>query len=177
MFNFNSLKQSVDALVQQVRDIRKQIADLQNRREKVEKAPPSRGDFKVAFDKFLDGQEAKWLQSLASSFEFFHRHPGRLVDGDALNSHMTLFGVARHTKDVDQTRGFDGLFAALVPTMREELHARIDALPWPADSLPLAGRDKAIEDIDQQLEDLMTKEAELVTAAARAGVVIEGRVK
>ena len=173
MFDFNFLKKSVADLVGQVKANRRQIADLQALRARIESAPCSRDDFKARFGKYLDDQADKYLTTLAESFGFLQRHPGRLNDPEAIAKHLTLFGVVKHTKDVDTSRGFDGLVAALIPSMRKELFARIDAMPWPADALPLVGREQKIADIDQQLETLMQTERQLVDTASAAGIVIE----
>ena len=175
MFDFSSLRKSVTSLAGQVKEVRREIADLQSLRARIEGAPPSREDFMAHLEAHLQQQSARYIETLSNSFEFFRRHPSRLGDPALMGQHLSLFGVARHPKDVDQTRGLDGMLCALIPSVLPELRKRIESMPWPEDARPLEGRDKSIAAIDAKLEALMQQESELTSTAASCGIVIESR--
>jgi hypothetical protein len=178
MFDFSSLKKSVQSIAGQARDLRAQVENAKREREDITNAPVTREDVKAMVSAWAAGKSAEYVKRLHCNMQELIRDAKSLQDPKMIEHRMTLFGKTR--QQGGEFTMFPGpeledmaICCLLGPALVTALHAAIDRMDWPAGALPVAARVKAVNKLDAQIAELVAQEAELVTTARQAGIVIE----
>lgn len=175
MFDFLSLKKTLANFAGELGGLRSQIENLQRQREDIVNAPATREDVKAMVEKWAAGKSAEYVKRLQFNMQEFVTQPKNLLDAQAVENRMTLFGKSRQIGEFAMFPGpelEDQVICCLMgPTLITSLHAAIDAMEnWPKGSIPMSGRAKKISDLDDKIAELSQKESVLVNAAKDAGV-------
>jgi len=174
-FDFEALRQvfqSLESRLAGVRSrrtgIRNEILELQKKREAINYAPGSREDVKSHLAKWVHTAGAEHTARFIESTEQFARTI-RTASSNQLRALATLKG------DEFSSPGQTGpaICAFMGPILIEAMNATVDAMPWPANAIPTAGRDKLIAELDERIGKLQAEEAELITKAQEAGINLE----
>lgn len=174
-FDFEGLRQvfqSLESRLAGVRsrraDIRNEILDLQKKREAINYAPGSKEDVKSHLAKWVHAAGADYTTRFVESTEQFARTI-RTASSNQLRAMATLKG------DEFASPGQTGpaICAFMGPILIEAMNATVDAMSWPDNAIPMANRDKLMEDLDGRIVKLQAEEAELITKAQEAGINLE----
>jgi hypothetical protein len=181
MFDFASIKKTLANYAGTLKKVRDEIEKLEQEREDVAFAPPSKADVKSAV--------ANWVQSMADGYRrdlvtVLTATAGRKAADDPAVFQRAMevtplfyqpgIGEGMHGP-VPVLSGLDramcGLFA---PVILEAINRALDGSSW-QDASPYSRPERAarIAEIDARLSELRSQEVSLVAAATEAGVNVE----
>lgn len=174
IFNFSTLRKSLQDFSAQVHSLRADIERLQRQREDVLSAPAAKADVKAIFNDWFVQREKDFTEMWSGHLTGVFRKPGNFKDPARAAQHLAVFAVQRNANNGADLKSMDIALCALFgAALKPQLWKMIDAVDLPNEGLPLAERARKIEDLDAQLDRLKAEEAELVQAAAQARIVID----
>ena len=165
--DFLGLKQSIDALSGKLKAVRQQAEGLRREREELAAAPPTRADAVAAVHSYIDHEGARFRERI------LYPAWGLLTRPDRLGRVNPNILTAMPPDSTASPRSMElALFALLGPTFKDAVAQAIDAMPWPEGALPMAERQAQLAELDERIGKLEAEEAELLTHAAKAGVLL-----
>jgi hypothetical protein len=173
--NLLSFKKSVASLAADVQKVRDAIEKLQQQREEVATAPATREDVKAMVEQWITGKAALYLKKLRFNMDEFIANPRQaLADPVQIENRMSLFGKSRQLGEYAMYPGpelqDEAMSLLFGPHLVKAMHVAIDAMEWPPNALPLAGRAERLAELDEKISKLSAEEAEVVAEARNAGV-------
>lgn len=173
MFDFLSIKKSVQDLAKQVTELKKKIESLKRDREDVATAPAALVDIKATVSALLDERAASYAKGFRRQMEVFVRKPGRIGEPDALKQQL-LMGVPPGAEQIASIFTLEmGLSALLKDVIHKGLMAQIDAMEWPEQGLPMVERARQLAKMDAEISQLESDLNALNQAARSAGISID----
>lgn len=173
MFDFLSIKKSVQDLAKQVSELKGKIEALKRKREDIATAPAALVDIKARVTALVDERAAVYSKGFRRQMDAFVRKPERIAEPGALKQDL-LMGL---TPEAGQTASVFtlemGLSALLKDGILKGLMAQIDAMDWPEQGLPFSERSSALEKIDAEISQLEYDLNALNQAARSAGISID----
>ena len=173
MFDFLSIGKSLKDFAGELQSTRSEIENVTRQVEDITYAPASKEDVLAALEIWAADNAKKYQLHFHSLIGGLRGDPRILVDKVAvwrvLSAREVLPQPSFHTpmsRDV-QLCGLLGV-AGFVSLMT----AQLDAMDWAASGLPVAGREAAIQPLNQRIKKLKAREAELLCAAAKAGLAV-----
>lgn len=178
MFDFLNLKKTLGDIVNQMSDIRSQIEKLQRQREDIINAPVTREDVKAMIGKWANKKSAEYLLRLQFNLQPLITDVANMASEEKVEQRMTLFGKSRQHGEFSMFPGPEledmAICHFMGPALVQTLHASIDAMTdWPAGAVPLKGREKTIQDLDEKISKLMKMDTSLTDSAEEAGVRLD----
>lgn len=174
IFDFSSLKKSIQGLGQQVKTLRAQIEKLQREREDVLSAAAAKADVKAIFGTWLAAREAEFVESWRRHLDVVIRRPSSFNDPAKASQYLAVFAVEPKAGLVPSPRTMDAALCAILgATVRPQLFAVIDSMRWPDEGLPMAARAAKVAELDSRIDQLKREEAELVQAAESARIILD----
>lgn len=174
MFDFSSLKKSVQSVADQVKQLRKRIEDLKRQREDIETAPAAKSDIKALVEAWVQSKAVQHQKALRAMLDPFVRKPAKADDVGHVNQYMTLLGAVSGQNQIADTRSMDAVICGLFgPQILQGLSRSLDALDWPNEGLPMVQRRVALEKLDEEIAALTEEEQALTESARLAGVIVE----
>lgn len=175
LFDFLSLKKSVNAFAGQIKTLSRQIEQLKRERENIVTAPPALQDVVGAYERELDARRKSFRDGLARKIDYFQGQPGQLENPLPLGS-SSLLALAHENYSIAPFQVLEnGLAVVLGDQILRALTIELEALDWSKAGLPWAERRKRIADMDAQIERLEKELADLRTSAQEAGIIIDIR--
>jgi hypothetical protein len=171
MFDISFLKKSVASIGQQNKKLSADIEMHQRKREDIINAPATKEDLKAMVAAWCQERSGKYAEHLSAALGIFIRKPALMADQNRV-AKFTVFG-AQGSYLPGPALNDMVLCSLFGPALVTALHASIDAMEWPANALPIAGRAKQVEDLDARIGKLTKEQAELVAEARDAGVIFE----
>lgn len=178
MFDFLPLRKTLSTFVAEVASLRGDIERLQREREDIITAPATRQDMKAAVDRWVSGRAAEYVKKLRFNMGPLICKPESFKDPAVFDKRMTLFGTSRQLGGADTM--FPGpeledmaICALVGPALTKALHEAIDAMDWPENSRPMAGREDRLASIDSKLAKLVEQEEKLTAAARESGITLD----
>lgn len=172
-FDFSAIKKSVQSAESRLADLRKEIEDLQRKREAVRYAPCSRDEVKSLVSGWVKGNGAAYLDTLKSTVEQFARNPSSMASPHRLKQLAGLGGDGPSGIEADSRELGQALCALLGPQINGALMSAIDALDWPDTAVSSADRQVQINALDERIAKLHAEETEIVSKAREAGINLE----
>lgn len=167
MFDFLSIKSTVESVVKKHEDLSKNILEDESKLMRISTAPMHRDDIKALIDKWID------LQSQI----FSQRVIGALKVGDfrvvrALNVsddyYLKGFDPLQKESLVDGPEVIQAMFCATQKEgMRRALHEAVDAMEWDNEGLPLSKRRAEVGKMEAAVA-AKRKDIEVLVADAEA---------
>ena len=168
MFDFLGVKGQVQKLATQLKKLREDIEQLQREREDVVNAPATKDDVKAQVKAWIAAQAAEYNAGFAGQLAALSCNalvPGHAVAINLASTSNSIFGPMLFNR---------ALCGLLGPALYESMASSIDAMTWPAGSLPMEGRAASVERIDKKLGALIDQQRALVFSARDAGLQVEG---
>lgn len=177
LFDFKSIKQSLQGVASHVRQVRKEIEKLKREREDVAGAPASREDVKKMARAWMDVRAAEYQDRLQVTMgeAIKQASSSRPEDGVGPQA-MTLVGAWHQIGGVvPGPAAVDGALCAFFgPALADSVCKVIDQMKWPApEGLPLPERTKKLANLDEKIAALVAEEMDLVSSARSAGITLE----
>jgi outer membrane murein-binding lipoprotein Lpp len=173
MFDFLSIKKSVQDLAQQVSQLKQKIEALKRAREDLATAPAARVDIKATVSALLEERAATYAKGFRRQMDAFVRKPDRIGAPGALRQEL-LMGIPTEAGQISNLFTLEmGLSALLKDAIHNGLMAQIDAMEWPEQGLPMAERKLALEKMDADISTLESDLNALNQAARSAGISID----
>lgn len=177
IFDFKSIKKSLQGVAAHVREIRKEIEKLKREREDVACAPASREDVKKMTLAWMDLRAADYQDKLRVTMGEAIKRASSSQPGEGVGPQaMTLVGAWHQIGGVAPGPvSVDGALCAFFgQTLADSVCKVIDQMKWPAaEGLPLAERAKKLASLDQKIDALVAEERDLVSSARSAGITLE----
>lgn len=167
------VKAATAALKQEIQSLDSEIAELERRREDVNSAPLSkadvmayvRGEIARRGEFYRDRIRMNFKRRASESLAFGRlesiRNAGRAIDFPFATGEFDLEGA--------ELKPY-ALFWYFGDLIADRFSLALDVLDWPQDSLPVADRRKAMDEIDSRVDDLVTKRDALANDLNRLGV-------
>lgn len=173
MFDFLSIKKSVQDLSKQVSELKGRIETLKRKREDVATAPAALVDIKARVATLLEERTAVYSKGFRRQMDVFARKPERIADAGAMKQDlmMSMPPEAGQTASIFTLEM--GLSALLKDEILKGLMAQIDAMDWPDQGLPFAERVQVLAKIDAEIAQLEYDLSTLNQAARSAGISID----
>lgn len=173
MFDFLSIKKSVQDLSKQVADLKGKIETLKRKREDIATAPAALVDIKKRVTALVEERAAAYSKGFRRQMDVFVRKPERIADPGAL-THDLLIGV---TPESGQTASLFtlemGLSALMSDAIIKGLMAQIESMEWSDQGLPFSERVQALEKIDAEIAKLEQDLNAIHRDARAAGISID----
>lgn len=170
IFDFASLRRSIQNVEAQLKKMQDELADLTRQRERVLSAPASKDDLKALLSGWVAGNGDKYRTALRETLAQFVRNP-RNMSADRLARMLSVSGAAQpngealRVQDVDQA-----LCALFAPLLNSALMEQVDAMPWPDDAISDAQRKASADKLEQRIVALQKEINDLINSAEEAGI-------
>lgn len=175
LFDFLSLKKSVNAFAGQIKGLSRQIEQLKRERENIMTAPPALQDVVEAYKRELDVRRNAFRDGFARKINYFHAKPALLERPRPLGD-SSLLALASENYSIAPFHLLEnGLAVVLGDQILRALTAELEVLDWSKAGLPWAERRKRIAEMDAQIARHEKELAELRTSAQEAGIIIDIR--
>lgn len=179
IFDFLSVKKAVKSLEERHQAIRNQVLELHKKSETIRYAPAAREDVLIFVRQWLQESANGFARTLQDGAIQFAKSPGNPNAG-RFRSLVTL-GGAPGTKaapvsadyGITQPEVAQSLCALMGPMLLDGVLDAINSMSWPANALPMANRERKIEEIGQQIAELEKEAAEIVNQAREIGINLE----
>lgn len=173
-FDFSAIRKSVQGLAGQASALRAQIETLKREREDILHAPVARKDMQLMIERWIDRRKDDYLAQLRVTLESAFANPDQAQDHGRANHKMTLVGVPSYQEGLTEGgRAVEGALCTFFgDNIKHGLEKAFKAMDWPEGGLPFKERCEAIKKLDVKIGDLSKQEADLVTTARSAGIVI-----
>lgn len=172
-FDFAAVKKSVQSLSARLTSLRTELETLQRQREAIHYAPASKDDVKARVSHLVKQAGIPYIESLGVGIAQFARSPHTPQMG-GVQSLITLNGLANANDPAGDPQAIGQALCALMgPSLLDALLKNIDAMPWPENALPLAGRSQQINELDTRIAKLQNEEQEIITKAQDVGITLE----
>lgn len=172
MFDFLKVRQSVDGLAKQVREIKSQIEAKKRKREDISTAPAARSDIRALMARMVEQRAAEHADAFGKMLAQFARRPDNIVNPQGMQQTLVLgtpaVGVAPSARSLEA-----GLCNILGDAVLAGLLRQVDEMPWPNEGLPHAERAPLLAKLDREIGELERELAELNGSARAAGIFIE----
>lgn len=174
LFDFGSIKRSLQSVVGQIRSLRSDIEKRKRTREDVATAPAAKEDIKAAVRAWADAAKLEYQKRLRATLGSLISTPADLEKGNLLGR-MTVAGAFHQIGGIEPgPKAVDGLLCTFFGQgLIDGFMKSIDQMDWPREGLPLAERARRLEALDKEIADLTEQLAELTKAASEAGVTLE----
>ncbi len=168
VFDFLSIRKSVDSLQGQLAGLRSQAEGLKREREELHLAPATKDDVIAAFCARIDEVGATYPADLKRAAGVYFA--GREIP--SLKTQTLGFLLPQANYGMNAPALMAGLAFLLQNDLKAGVSRAISALDWPAHAVSLAERSKRLGKLDAEIAKLEKEEAELREHASRAGIVI-----
>lgn len=168
------IKTAITGIGEHMNGLRTELETLKRQREELAAAPGTKGDVIALFHANIDETAAKYTGRLQRVIEQSLGHGTDMhngPDGRPQLGPLTL-GRANAATPCTPHDIESSLFFVMGPTMKTAVADAINAMPWPADAQPLAGRAAEIAKLDKKIAALEKSEQDLRHDAASAGVIV-----
>ena len=168
------IKTAIVGIAEHMAGLRDEKEALKRQREELAAAPGTKADMIAVFHANIDETAAKYSGRLQRVIEESLGHGRDMHNGPNGRPQLGPLTLARDNRTTPCTPADieNALFFVLQPTMKTAVADAINAMPWPADAQPLAGRAAEIAKLDKKIAALETSEQQLRHDAAAAGVVV-----
>lgn len=173
MFDFLSIKKSVQDLSKQVSELKGKIETLKRKREDVATAPAALVDIKARVAALLEERAAVYSKGFRRQMDVFARNPERIAAAGAMKQDLMMSMPPEAGQMASVFTLEMGLSALLKDGILNGLMAQIDAMDWPDQGLPFAERVQALGKIDAEIAQLEYDLSTLNQAARSAGISID----
>ena len=174
MFDFNITKKLVRDVADAVRQTRAKIEKFQQEREDIINAPLPKADVKAALEACVQRRAETYQDTLRTVLTPMIHDPKLVLDARLFDHHATIAGPNMGGSLMHIGGAIDkalcGLFGKF---LIDSLNQIIDKLDWPTPGLPVAERERKVKTLDAEISRLVKQEAELVSEARSAGLIIE----
>jgi hypothetical protein len=174
MFDFLKLKTAIVGVGEHMAGLRSEKEALKRQREELAAAPGTKDDMISIFHDHIDQTAAKYSGRLQRAIEQSLNHGRDMHTGPNGRPQLGLLSLARENYstpcsplDIESS-----LFFVIGPAMKAAVADAINAMEWPADAQPLAGRAAEISKLEKKIAVLEQSEQDLRRDAAAAGVVV-----
>lgn len=172
MFDFLSIRKSVEALGRECTEQRAALEQLKQKREEVAAAPPSRDDVIRVICQRINAVSQSYPQDL-------QRVIGPILAGGKVenvkNWQLNFLLPAAYSDGANTSASslMSGLAFLLGDDLMNEAVGRaIRRMEWPDNAIPLAQREKELARLDGEIGKLEKQLADLSIEAAKAGISI-----
>lgn len=174
MFDFMKIKTAITGIGEHMAGLRTELETLKRQREELVAAPGTKACMIAIFHANIDETAAKYTGRLQRVIEQSLGHGTDMHNGPNGRPQLGPLTLARENFTAPCTPADieNALFFVLQPTMKTAVADAINAMPWPADAQPLAGRAAEIAKLDKKIAALEKSEQDLRHDAAAAGVVV-----
>ena len=174
MFDFMKIKTAITGIGEHMSGLRGEMESLKRKREELAAAPGTKADVIAIFHANIDETAAKYSGRLQRAIEVSLNHGRDMHAGPNGRPQLGPLTLARENfttpctpHDIEAS-----LFFVIGPAMKAAVADAINAMEWPADAQPLAGRAAEIAKLDKKIAALEKSEQELRREAADAGVIV-----
>jgi hypothetical protein len=168
VFDFLSIRKSVDSLQGQLAGLRSQAEGLKREREELHLAPATKDDVIAAFCARIDEVGATYPADLKRAAGVYFA--GREIP--SLKTQPLGFLMPQANHGMNSAAVVASLAFLLRDDMKAGIARAINALDWPAGAVSLAERSKRLSKLDADIARLESEENSLREHASRAGIVI-----
>lgn len=173
LFDFASLRRSIQSIEERLKKLRIEINDKQRQRNAILGAPLCKDDVKQMLASWVQASADQHVKSLQESLTRMGRDPrgfsAQLTQQSAPRLFGAVSGYGQEPSASDMDKALCGLFGAeLVRTLGEV----VDRMEWPQQGLPMSQRQAAADKIERDLAELMREEEDLMNQAAEAGITL-----
>lgn len=170
MFDFKSLRNTVESVNKKHADLQQQIATIETKVSQMRSAPLSKSD--------LHDMADRWVQSSASGLTpvvaSYLSGRFRSVVGGLGVPEMRGFSVVKDGHGELSPEVLEGMLcAAFGANIKQALHKAIDEIDWPGAGLPLGKRQAEIERLSDLAQELRVELEKLLDDAHEAGIKID----
>lgn len=173
MFDFLTVKKTVQDLASKARSLKEKIEQLKKQREDIATAPAAKSDIKAQITQAIEERSKQYEKHFRRQMDRFVRAPARAAEPGQLRQDLLL----TITPDNGQMPSFytaeAGMAAIFKRLMLEGLHAQVDAMDWPEQGLPAAERAKALGELDTSIAKLESELSDMLGSARSAGISID----
>lgn len=171
LFDFSAIKKSVQGAESRLKDLRKEIEELQRKREAFNYAPASKDEIKGLVSGWVKNTGAVYMETLRSTVEKFSSNPHNMGSPQRIKQLIGLGGSDFSTGiDADPREFGQALFALLGPQINSALLSAIDGMDWPDNAVSSADRQTHVNALDERIIKLQAEETEIVEKAREIGI-------
>ena len=167
-FDFLKIKKTVNDLQSHIGKVRNEIRDLQAEREKIAKAPATREDVKSFLFSRIENKGSDYSRTFNDLAINLAMRPDRLnrtADTPVMTVTRGDMAATPYTIEGAVCAFLDGV-------LRQGIAAAIDAAPWPADSMPIAERQRQLGAAALGADETDTDDGEILRHANDSGISI-----
>lgn len=172
-----TLKDSLESFGADFRKHATEIAQLREERAELARARPTRDEVKAMLTQWAARRSSDYLERLQFNLGDLLKDHEVLGNAAQIEQRVSLFGKSRVLGGLGMFPGPEledmAICFLLGPQLVKALHAAVDAMPWPANSMSAADRTRRIEAIDKKLARMTKEHDELVVQARAYGVDVE----
>jgi hypothetical protein len=175
LFDFGSIKKSLQGVAAHIKQVHKEIETLKREREDIAGAPASRDDVKQMVRQWISQRAAVHQKRLAVTMHNMITNTSDLLSNNGAPEMMTVAGAYHKIGGVAPGgEAVDGAMCAFFgPALADGLCKMVDTMEWPAaEGLSMAERTRKLEGLDARIATLTTEADEMTRSARAAGIVI-----
>lgn len=176
----DTLKKAFEDFTTELGRLRRKRESLLQQREDLISAPATRADIVALLHGWVDIEREQFLRTLAHRLQReIASPPLDMLDAEVLRSHTysNYLGIASAAGNGGgvTARAADEMVAGLFSTtLKTFIKTAVDELPWPGEEgLPLVERRAKLAKLDDEIDAITQREAELLKTAAEARIVID----
>lgn len=178
MFNFNSLKQAVGAVVAQKNGIAIQLEKLRREREEVTCAAPTKVEVVKLLVAYMQHGAANFEKNFARDLQnVIHKRANfPMLDGGSggfgNGNSIRILNSAnlQNTANIDTLA--QGMYFFAAEIFEDAVARRVQAMEWPAGAIDAETRAKRLADLDKKIIELEAQQTLIAEEARQAGIAL-----
>lgn len=174
IFDFASVKRSVQSMEDRLRSLRADIETLNRERILIEGAPVAKEDVKAVVSKWIRESGQAYTSELTAAVADLARTTSAFSQHGRMRQ-LSSFGALgfQNGAEADSQAIGQALCAVFGGAITQTIGQVIDAMEWPANAMTSEKRNSALESINDRIFKLEGEAEELINKAAELGIRLE----
>lgn len=171
IFDFASVKRSVQSMEERLSALREEIEVLRRERVLIDSAPVAKEDVKAVVSKWIRDSGEAYTSHLKAAVADMARTPTAFSNQGRLKQLAGLGAQGlQNGGEVDSQAIGQALCAVFGTTVNQAIGQVIDAMEWPSNALTSQKRNSALESINERIFKLEGEAEELINKASELGI-------
>lgn len=171
MFDFLSVKKSVDDAAARMAVLRTELQELQSKRQNVHLAPAAKDDVKAMVSRWVREGAGTHAATIRETVANMARNPSAMANHIDRAKQLASLGGARTPLGELPAQEFGQAICLIFGKQIDEAILReIDAMEWPVNAVPQAKRTEMVAALDEKIVANETEQADIVNKAAEVGL-------
>lgn len=177
MFNFNSLKQAVGAVVAQRNGIASQLEKLRREREETACAAPTKAEVVRLLVAYMQHGASNFEKNFARDLQnVLHKRANfPMLDGGSGFGNGNAIRIL-NSANLQNAANIDtlaqGMYFFAAEIFEEAVARRVQAMQWPDGALDAETRMKRLADLDKKIRELEAQQTLIAEEARQAGIAL-----